>query len=176
MKKREVNSYRKVVKFDWERYQVCSHIENFQTVPKGKSAKIRAHALLRFFLIGGLSLNPIAFMNNMANGRLGTDIGGTSECASFSLMKRYEELNGKSKKEEKEMQEDRRETQRELEKKCWKEKNEMEKILGHNPIAFNNMYQGTLLVKPMTAQLTKNQDWFKKQDPYCVLEVGSQKQ
>lgn len=38
------------------------------------------------------------------------------------------------------------------------------------------MFQGTLTVRPIAAQLTKDQDWFGRQDPYCVIEVGSQKQ
>lgn len=38
------------------------------------------------------------------------------------------------------------------------------------------MMQGTLTVKPITAQISKDREWFGRQDPYCKITVGSQVQ
>jgi C2 domain len=35
-------------------------------------------------------------------------------------------------------------------------------------------HQGKLLVRPQTAQLAKNKDFLRKQDPYIVMSIGSQ--
>lgn len=103
---KEVNLYPKVEKFDLERNQVFNDIENVYTAPGGLGSKKRQSAAVIFFVIGGISYNEIAFLNNMVEGNALGDIslilGGTSVNTPFSLLKRYEELNERLKKEEEE--------------------------------------------------------------------------
>lgn len=31
---------------------------------------------------------------------------------------------------------------------------------------------GKLIIKPLSAQLTHDTEWFSKMDPYCIIKVG----
>ncbi len=34
---------------------------------------------------------------------------------------------------------------------------------------------GTLIVKPISAKLSRDTDFFSKMDPYCVIKIGKNK-